>query len=319
MKYLFGPIPSRRLGISLGVDLVPHKVCSFNCIYCEVGPTTNLTITRKEYVPISEVIQELDMYLSKNPKLDFITFSGQGEPTLNSGLGMAINYIKENFPRYKVAILTNGTLFFNKEVREKVLLADIILPSLDAVSENVFHKLNRPHKDLSNVQIVEGLIQLRQEFKGQIHLELFLVPGLNDTKKELQNLKQTITKINPDILQLNTLDRPGTENWIKPLSQKKMEDICEFMKPIRAEIIANPQTRKQILSFNQDISKQIVQTIRRRPCTDKDLCDILGLHINELNKYLSELIAEGQIQTQKLDRGIFFKPTEQRNPGISQK
>jgi len=251
--------------------------------------------------------------------LDFITFSGQGEPTLNSGLGMAINYIKENFPRYKVAILTNGTLFFDKEVREKVLLADIILPSLDAVSENVFHKLNRPHKDLSNVQIVEGLIQLRQEFKGQIHLELFLVPGLNDTKKELQNLKQTITKINPDILQLNTLDRPGTENWIKPLSRKKMVDICEYMKPIRAEIIANPQTRKQIRSFNQDISKQIVQTIRRRPCTDKDLCDILGLHINELNKYLSELIAEGQIQTQKLDRGIFFKPTEQRNPGISQK
>ncbi|MGC9362620.1 MAG: radical SAM protein, partial [Candidatus Syntrophosphaera sp.] len=127
MKYLFGPVPSRRLGVSLGVDLVPHKVCSLNCVYCEVGKTTNLTIERKEYVPIDEVIKELDDYLSENPHLDFITFSGQGEPTLNSGIGRVINHIKEKYPRYKVAVLTNGTLFWDEKVRGEVMPADVLL------------------------------------------------------------------------------------------------------------------------------------------------------------------------------------------------
>ena len=307
MEYLFGPVPSRRLGVSLGVDLVPHKVCSLNCIYCEVGRTTNLTIKRQEYVPIDAVIKELEGYLSQKPALDFVTFSGQGEPTLNSGLGKVIDFIKDNFPRYKVAVITNGTLFWDKNVREEVNRADVLLPSLDAVSEKAFLQINRPCKELQIERITEGLIKLRQEFKGKIYLEVFFVPGLNDAESELMQLKKEIEKIKPDLVQLNTLDRPGTELWVKALSQKKLRGISAIFKPLPIEIISNPKTRKLIQSFNENISDGILETIKRRPATDKDLCKILNLHPNELNKYLSNLLDSGEIETEEMDRGVFFK------------
>lgn len=307
MKYLFGPVPSRRLGISLGVDLVPHKVCSLNCIYCEVGRTTNLTIERQEYVPIDDVIKELNEYLSESPELDFITFSGQGEPTLNSGLGKIIDLLKDNYPKYKVAIITNGTLFWDKKVRSEVSRVDVLLPSLDAASKMSFLKINRPNKNLNINQIIEGLIKLRKEFNGKIYLEIFFVPELNDTQNELTLLKKTIYKIKPDLVQLNTLDRPGTESWVEPVSKKKLEEITDFFRPIPVEIISKPETRKQIQSFNQNIADQILETIKRRPCTDTELSKILNLHLNELNKYLSELIDNKVITSERKERGIFFK------------
>lgn len=307
MNYLFGPVPSRRLGVSLGVDLVPYKVCSLNCVYCEVGHTTNLTIERKEFIPIEEIIKELDGYLSHKPELDFITFSGQGEPTLNSGLGKVIDFIKDNFPLYKVAVITNGTLFWDKEVRDEVKRADVLLPSLDAVSELIFRRLNRPSRDLQIERIIGGLVKLRQEFNGDIYLEVFFVPGLNDTESELVLLKREITKIKPDMIQLNTLDRPGTESWVKSLTQNRLTKIREFFKPLSVEIISNSQIRKQIQSFNENIQTSILETIKRRPSTDVDLCKILNLHINELNKYISFLLESEQIETEQLDRGMFFK------------
>lgn len=307
MNYLFGPVPSRRLGVSLGVDLVPYKVCSLNCVYCEVGHTTNLTIERKEFIPIAEIIKELDSYLSHKPELDFITFSGQGEPTLNSGLGKVIDFIKDNFPLYKVAVITNGTLFWDKEVRDEVKRADVLLPSLDAVSELIFRRLNRPSRDLQIERIIGGLVKLRQEFNGDIYLEVFFVPGLNDTESELVLLKREITKIKPDMIQLNTLDRPGTESWVKSLTQNRLTKIREFFKPLSVEIISNSQIRKQIQSFNENIQTSILETIKRRPSTDVDLCKILNLHINELNKYISFLLESEQIETEQLDRGMFFK------------
>jgi len=307
MKYLFGPVPSRRLGISLGVDLVPLKVCSLNCIYCEVGKTTNLTIERKEYIPIDEVIDELKKYLNKKPELDFITFSGQGEPTLNSGLGKVIDFIKDNYPQYKIAVITNGTLFGDREVRNEVSRAYVLLPSLDAVSELSFLKINRPNKNLNIDKIIEGLIQLRKEFKGKIYLEIFFVPQLNDTKEELILLKETVKKMKPDLVQLNTLDRPGTEDFVKAVSKEGLQRIKDFFKPLPVEIIAKAETRKQIQSFNKNIEEQILETIKRRPCTDKDLTEILNIHLNELNKYLSELIDSGKIVSDKQERGLFFK------------
>ncbi|RLC57066.1 MAG: radical SAM protein [Candidatus Cloacimonadota bacterium] len=307
MKYLFGPVPSRRLGISLGVDLVPHKVCSLNCIYCEVGRTTNLTIERKEYIPVNEVIDELKDYLDQKPELDFVTFSGQGEPTLNSGLGRVINFIKDNYSEYKVAVITNGTLFWDDKVRLEVARADVLLPSLDAVSRDSFLKINRPNKNLNNDKIVEGLIKLGKEFKGKIYLEIFFVPNLNNTKEELTLLKEIATKIQPDLIQLNTLDRPGTEDFVKAVTKEELKKIKEFFEPLPIEIIAKAETRKQIQSFNKNIEEQILETIKRRPCTDIDLTEILDIHLNELNKYLSELIGSKKIESEHLDRGLFFK------------
>jgi len=156
-KYLFGPVPSRRLGMSLGVDLVPHKVCSLNCIYCECGRTTNLTLERKEYVPFDEVIKELEHFMNNNPAPDYITFSGSGEPTLNSRIGDVLQYIKSNHPDILVAVLTNGTLFSDKQVRSELLSADVVLPSLDTASDSTFYKINRPFHSININDYIKGL------------------------------------------------------------------------------------------------------------------------------------------------------------------
>lgn len=306
-KHLFGPVPSRRLGISLGVDLVPHKVCSLNCVYCEVGRTTNLTIEREEYIPLNDILTELKSYLDNKPELDYITFSGAGEPLLHSGIGKVITFIKENYPQYKLALLTNSTLLYDENVREEILGIDLLLPSLDAVSEKVFKKLNRPYSKLDNNKIIEGLTKFSKDFTGKIWLEVFIVPGLNDTTGELELLKNVIKDIAPDQVQLNTLDRPGTESWIEPVTKSKMEEIAELFKPLPVEIIAKFQPRNKIRSYQKDVEQQIIETIKRRPCTDKDLSEMLGIHINEINKYLSELLHEGSVTTQQQERGTFYR------------
>ena len=305
-KHLFGPVPSRRLGISLGVDLVPHKVCSLNCIYCEVGKTTNLTIEREEYIPLNDILTELKSYLDNKPELDYITFSGAGEPLLHSGIGKVITFIKENYPQYKLALLTNSTLLYDENVREEILGIDLLLPSLDAVREKVFKKLNRPNSKLDSNKIIEGLKKFSKDFTGKIWLEVFIVPGLNDTTGELELQKNVIKDIAPDQVQLNTLDRPGTESWIEPVTKNRMEEIAELLKPLPVEVIAKFQSRNKIRSYQKNVEQQIIETIKRRPCTDKDLSEMLGIHINEINKYLSELLHEGSVTIQQQERGTFF-------------
>jgi len=191
-KNLFGPVPSRRLGMSLGIDLVPKKVCSLNCVYCEVGKTTELTLERKEYISYDEIVAELSSYFKNNPNPDYITFSGYGEPTLNIRIGDIISFIKQHKPNIPIAVLTNGTLLFDKNVRESLKEADVVLPSLDAATEGVFRKINRPIKTLMLENYVNGLITFCNEFKGKVWLEIFILPGYNDSLSELIALKETI-------------------------------------------------------------------------------------------------------------------------------
>ena len=306
-KHLFGPVPSRRLGVSLGIDLVPAKVCSQDCIYCEVGKTTKLTLIRKEYVDIQEVILELDEFMGNSPQLDFITFSGAGEPTLNSGLGRLISYIKEQYPEYKLALITNSTLFDDEEMRKELIDIDVMLPSLDAASQDVFVKLNRPCKGLEIGNMIKGLIEMRKVMKGKMWLEIFLSPDINDTAEELKRLKEACQLIKPHSIQLNTLDRPGILVDLKPLTAERLNSIRDYFLPLPVEIIAKSDTRKQKASYSFDIAARILETTRRRPCTDSDLCQILGLHINELNKYIGSLIAENRLQKREGVRGVFYE------------
>jgi len=185
-KYLFGPVPSQRLGLSLGVDLVPKKVCSLNCVYCEVGETTKLTTERKEYVLSEKVKAELQDFMKSRPELDYITFSGSGEPTLNSHIGELIAFVKEHYPDNKVAILTNGTMLSDKKLRRELLAADVVLPSLDAVSQEVFELIDRPHKKIRIADYIQGLIDFREEYKGRIWLEIMLIKDYNDSEDELR-------------------------------------------------------------------------------------------------------------------------------------
>lgn len=288
--HIFGPIPSRRLGISLGVDLVKHKTCTLDCVYCEAGKTTCLTLERSEYIDSSQILEELELFLKDKPLIDYITFSGAGEPTLHSKLGYIAEQIKIKYSSYKLALITNGTLFYLPEVRAAVKYMDCILPSLDAVSDEVFHKINRGEKTLDNKKIIEGLVELRKEFNGIILLEIFIIPGLNDSESELALLSEAVGNIKPDVVQLNTIDRPGTESWVKKPDRERLEDISKFFAPFKVEIIAKFDKKPVESGYSMDIEFGIIEYLKRRPATMSDLSAGLSRHVNEISKYITHLL-----------------------------
>ncbi|MDC7220799.1 MAG: radical SAM protein [Spirochaetales bacterium] len=302
-KHLFGPVPSRRLGMSLGIDLVPCKTCSLDCIYCEVGATTNLTVERKEYVSFEEVKNELIHYFDTHKQApDYITFSGSGEPTLNSRIGDIIDFIKEIKPEIKLAVLTNGTLLSNQNLRRELLGTHIVLPSLDAASNDIFKAINRQEKSLNVEQHIQGLVDFRKEYNGKIFLEVFILPGINDSTDHLKKLKEAIKRISPDKIQLNTLDRPGVVRDLRTASKSDLEKIAEKLDFPYREIIADVEKRKNVISYREDAESAIWETIARRPCTLDDLSKILGMHINEINKYLDCLQKDNKIEVVPQDR-----------------
>lgn len=306
-KYLFGPVPSRRLGMSLGIDLVPKKVCTLNCVYCEVGKTTKLTTDRMEYIKYDKIIDELQQFMSTKPNIDYITFSGSGEPTLNSRIGEVLAYIKMHYPTTKTAILTCGALLSLPDLRSELLGADVILPSLDAGSQSMFEIINRPTPNLNIDTYIKGLIDFRKEYKGQIWLEVFLLKGYNDSHEELDLIKKAILEIKPNIVQLNTLDRPGTVEGLVSMTKDELQQVKDYWVLPNVEIIASVDQRTDLDAYNSDIEGTILSTIARRPCTLDDLHHILGIHVNEINKYLGTLEVNNKIKSITLNRGVFYE------------
>lgn len=306
-RYIFGPVPSRRLGKSLGVDLVPYKTCTFDCIYCDLGRTTLRTTTRNSYVPLDEVRKELNSALTspeKKPDYIYITISGSGEPTLNENLGKIVHHIKERTST-PLAVLTNGSLLFVEEVRRDLLEADVVLPSLDAVSELTFHALNRPYPSLRIEEIVSGLIRFRKEYRGQIWLEVVLCRGMNDTKKEIEKLKGVIESIEPDRIQLNTPVRPPAEEFAYPLALSQLEEIRERFED-RAEVVSEYRAS---LGEEPDSVKdtEILSLIKRRPCTTEEISKALGLRIDEVVKHLGRLTRQGLLRYRLHERQCYFE------------
>ncbi|MDN7013731.1 radical SAM protein [Methanoculleus sp. FWC-SCC3] len=306
-RYLFGPVPSRRLGISLGIDLVPHKTCTFDCVYCECGRTTDLTRERREYVPTDRVIAELDDFLAKGPELDYITFAGSGEPTLHSGIGEIISFIKDRYPRYRVAVLTNSALLTDPAVRAALMPADLVVPSLDAVSEEAFVRINRPYSGITAEQVLAGLLDFVSEYPGEVRLEIFIVPGINDTEEEIRLLKDAVAAVNPDCVQLNTLDRPGTDIRVRPASIGALERIAVVFGG-KTEVIGAACTDRTLPPESEDVAETILATIRRRPCTPADLATLLGIRPAEVAKHLRVLESGGQIEPVQEERGVFYRP-----------
>ena len=306
-KHLFGPVPSRRLGISLGVDLVYHKVCSLDCVYCECGRTTQLTRQRAEYVPVDEVKEELDRYFSSNPDPDYITFSGSGEPTLHSGIGTVIDYIKERKNGVSVALLTNGTLLSLKEVRQDLMNADLIIPSLDAADTDTFRKINRPCDSIDIHEYIDGIRAMKEEFSGKLWLEILILPGYNDTEHDLLQLKEAAGRIRPDKIQLNTLDRPGTRASLTAVSPERLKEIAAFFEFDNIEIIAAYKGKDGRKSLREDMADSIIETVQRRPCTLEDLSHILGARPAQISKFLSDLESRGKITVLRQERGVFYK------------
>lgn len=232
MKYIYGPVNSRRLGLSLGLSLTPHKTCNLDCIYCQLGKTKEPTSLIREYVRIEDILDELKSWIQENPaeakQLRFITISGSGEPTLNIKIGELIAQIRK-LANYSIAVITNATLMSSPEVRSSLLGADLIVPSLDAVSQEIFVKVNRPHKDVKIDEIINGLVALRKEFSGKIWLEVMLVKGVNDDLRQINKLKEITEKINPDKIQLNSPVRTTAEKNVLPVDKKKLLKIKEIL------------------------------------------------------------------------------------------
>jgi len=232
MKYIYGPVPSRRLGLSLGLSITPHKTCDFDCVYCQQGKTSQTTLERKEYIPISEVLDELRAWVlnhaEEEKKLDYITISGSGEPTLNTEVGRLIQEIKKISAR-PVAVITNSSLLGDASIRKELLSADLIVPSLDAVTEQTFQKIDRPHPGIKIEDIISGLVELRKEFSGKIWLEVMLASGINDDLRYIKKLKEIADKINPDKIQLNSPVRTTAEAGIIPVAEIKLKRIKKIL------------------------------------------------------------------------------------------
>jgi len=304
-QHIFGPVLSRRLGISLGVDLVTHKICSLDCVYCECGKTTNLTCRREPYVSFDVVKKELDHYWAHNDDPDYITFSGSGEPTLNRDLGRVIAHIKEKKPGIKVAVLTNSTQLNDPDVRQELALADLVVPSLDGVSKEVFLKINRPFKGLVVEDVIKGIQTFARGFAGKIWLEIFILPGVNDTRMELGLFRNVISSIDPEMVQLNTLDRPGTVSHIRPAAMAELERVKKILDMDIIQIIARVKEKKN-MGGHRDMEDAILETIHRRPCTREDLVAVLNVDPHSMDSLLEVLEKDGRIEARQQERGVFY-------------
>jgi wyosine [tRNA(Phe)-imidazoG37] synthetase (radical SAM superfamily) len=302
VKYLYGPVPSRRLGSSLGVDLVPHKVCSFDCIYCQLGKTTHKTTQRREYVPAHEVLDEVKNFIGAGHKCDYITLAGSGEPTLNSRIGWMINEIK-NLTDIPVAVLTNTSLIADAKIKVEISQADLVLPSLDAVTQKMFEQINRPYPGLKISDIMEGLIKFNRKSSGEVWLEVMLIEGFNNDAKEIKSIQRAIHMLKPNKIHLNTVVRPASEVYAQPLTE---DDIGAIAATLGAEVIADFK-RKDVHTYKGDKEELMLNLLKRRPCTISDISSALGLHENEVIKYVEVLFREGIIEVSNSGGKKYFK------------
>jgi len=311
-------VPSRRLGLSLGIDIVPLKVCTLDCVYCQLGKTAETAIERKEYLPIEPILAELKEALAGELKADYITIAGSGEPTLNSRLGELIDTLRKvtNIP---IAILTNGTLLYREDVRADCAKADVVMPSLDAGDAQTFQRINRPDGIISIENLISGLCAFRKEFTGQIWLEVFFVEGINTGAEQIAGIKDAIELINPDKIHLNTAVRPTADPNIIRLSAEKLQGIASRLGP-KCEVVADfslahscklkESKSEDILGFYSAINRKaeaLLSMLKRRPCSLNDICAGLGINRNEATKYISDLQHQGVIQSELKDGIVFFK------------
>jgi wyosine [tRNA(Phe)-imidazoG37] synthetase (radical SAM superfamily) len=303
-KYFYGPVPSRRLGRSYGVDIVPFKVCTLDCVYCQLGKTTDRTIERKDYGPIEPVLAELRETLTEGLEADFITIAGSGEPTLNLRLGELIDGIKK-ITDIPVALLTNGTLLYKEDVRAECAKADVVMPSLDAGDEQTFQRINQPHNDISIENLISGLCAFREEFAGRIWLEVFFVEGLNTDAEQIAKIRDAIELIRPDKVQLNTAVRPTADADIKRPDAEKLQAIAARLGT-KCEVVADFSLSHHDRGL-ENKAEDVLSILKRRPCSLNDICSGLGIGRNEALKYVTGLEHKGIIHSEKKDGRIFFK------------
>ncbi len=299
-RYTFGPVVSRRLGLSLGIDLVPRKKCNLDCLYCEVCPTDKLDEDRIQHVDIQALISEIK---SLDVAIDYLTLTGSGEPTLHKDLDKLIVALKKEFS-YPIVMLTNSLLLRHEEVRRELLGLDLIVPSLDAVSQDVFKKINRPVKGVMASDVVNGLIEFRKIFAGKIWLEILFVKGINDTEEEVSLLADAVAKIKPDRVQLNTVARPPAYGGTFPLSFEELQKIGKQITSVEVDIIGVNKTDKS----GEVLTKEAVtEYLIRRPAGFEELLSVFARDAKELRVFLGDLEDKGIIFKEVHAGMVFFK------------
>lgn len=302
MKYVFGPVPSRRLGRSLGIDLVPFKTCTYDCIYCQLGRTTTKTVERHEWAVLNDVLHELRETLA-NTSADFITLSGSGEPTLHLHLDTLIRGIRL-ITDTPVAVLTNGSLLWRTDVREELLEADLVVPSLDAGNDALFRAVNRPHEHITFEKLLEGLAAFRKAYRGEYWLEVFLLAGYTGDESEVQGIIEWTKQIQPNRVQLNTATRPTAEKCARKIDQARLAELAKHFEPA-AEVIADYRDVHAKEEF-QEGRETVLSMVQRRPCSIEHICSGLAMHRNTVIKYLDDLEKKGLIQPRESNGQVFY-------------
>jgi len=303
-SYAFGPVPSRRLGRSLGVDPVPFKTCTYDCIYCQLGSTTFKTVERREYAPVEEILADVAECLGRGPKPDYVTLAGSGEPTLHSGLGRIIEGIRK-LTTTTVAILTNGSLLSDPQVRADCAKADLVIPSLDAGDEELFQKIHRPAPGLTLEKHVRGIVDFRREFRGRLYIEVFLLDGINANEKEVLKIRARVDRIGPDKVQLNTASRPPTESYARAVPADEMQKLARLFNP-PAEVAASGVEMHQGPGIRAD-ENQVLDLVSRHPCTADDVAAGLGIDAEQAKKLLENLAAQDRIEAVVQGGRQFFR------------
>ncbi len=296
MKAVFGPIPSRRLGQSLGIDPIPLKTCNWNCVYCQLGRSRPMTNVRKEYVDPNLVLAQVSSVLDAHApgEIDWLTFVGSGEPTLNSSLGEMIRAVKA-LTDIPVAVITNGALLFLPEVREDLLSADAVLPSLDAGSAAVYKKINRPHPGVPFDRVFAGLAAFRQVYQGKLWVEIMMVRGVNDTEPILREIARVITQIDPDEVHINQPIRPPAENWVQPTDAEGLLRVRAILGE-KVHIFTYPKGHFELGQF-ENVVEAVLTIITRHPMRQSELERTLqDWGKEEINQALHKLKSSGRAQ-----------------------
>jgi wyosine [tRNA(Phe)-imidazoG37] synthetase (radical SAM superfamily) len=307
MSFVYGPVPSRRLGQSLGVDPIPFKTCNYNCVYCQLGRTTPLSNERREFFPPAGILAEVQAALDKHQPgdIDYITIVGQGEPLLSAGLGQLIGEIQA-LTTIPVAVITNGSLLFRPEVRAEVSLADVVIPTLDAADEATFRRINRPWPELKITEIIEGLITFRKVFAGRLWVEVMLVKGVNDSEETLTGMANALRRIRPDQVHLNVPLRPPAESWAEIPDNDGLIRATAILGEVAP--IITPAEGEFGLTGDMPVADAIVQIIRRHPIQENNLLEILNSRQpDQVQEMLASLESGGQARRHTYRGQIFWE------------
>jgi wyosine [tRNA(Phe)-imidazoG37] synthetase (radical SAM superfamily) len=304
-KYVYGPVPSRRLGRSLGVDLVPFKTCTYDCIYCQLGRTTHRTTRRIEYVAVEEVLAELGAKLESAPTPDYVSLAGSGEPTLHARIGEVIAGVRR-LTRAPVAVLTNGSLLWDDDVQEALLEADLVMPSLDAGSPSIFQRVNRPHPEIGFEAMVAGLAAFTARFRGSLRLEVMLVRGITGSRREVDKIAAAARRIRPERVQLNTVTRPPAEGFVCAVPLARLSRLAErFGGPV--ELISTARSENPPAPASSVVAdSDLIELLARRPCTPEGVAAGLRLHIQEAVKRLESLAGTGAVRMLQKNGEVFY-------------